>query len=278
MGCSLNRRYTHDRRIIKIIDNRALRKHTHYSARSRRSERVSFARYTRGTAEFRVFKKKRGKKHRRIFSCHEAVFRRIDSIQLQESHIPRATTVGGGNWLVKKEEKRKNLGEKWRKNPRWSGSCGWSSGWRVPDRSRVSFIHAAVTALCSDILPWETSWSWKRRIMSKSGDSSAGTTKNPEHESGYFEDGSDVETIVEEPIVIEERNYGSTCYGLSKDVDDFDMKDFNEPVPDYDDDRGTTRYFPRKCINGCCLIGDINSIKDGFMCVRKRHKFHDRRI
>lgn len=107
MGCSLNRRYTHDRRIIKIIDNRALRKHTHYSARSRRSERVSFARYTRETAEFRVFKKKRGKKHRRIFSCHEAVFRRIDSIQLQESHIPRAATVGGGNWLVKKEEKKR---------------------------------------------------------------------------------------------------------------------------------------------------------------------------
>lgn len=73
--------------------------------------------------------------------------------------------------------------------------------------------------------------------MSKSGDSSAGTTKNPEHESGYFEDGSDVETIVEEPIVIEERNYGSTCYTLSKDIDDFDMRDFNEPAPDYDEDR-----------------------------------------
>ncbi|XP_061934141.1 ribosomal protein S6 kinase alpha-5 isoform X2 [Apis cerana] len=73
--------------------------------------------------------------------------------------------------------------------------------------------------------------------MSKSGDSSAGTTKNPEHESGYFEDGSDVETIVEEPIIIEERNYVSTCYRLSKDIDDFDMRDFNEPVPDYDEDR-----------------------------------------
>lgn len=89
--------------------------------------------------------------------------------------------------------------------------------------------------------------------MSKSGDSSAGTTKNPEHESGYFEDGSDVETIVEEPIIIEERNYVSTCYRLSKDIDDFDMRDFNEPVPDYDEDRGTTRYFPRNCeIYGCC--------------------------
>lgn len=31
------------------------------------------------------------------------------------------------------------------------------------------------------------------------------------------------------------------------------MRDFNEPAPDYDEDRGTTReYFPRKYINGCC--------------------------
>lgn len=106
--------------------------------------------------------------------------------------------------------------------------------------------------------------------MSKSGDSSAGTTKNPEHESGYFEDGSDVETIVEEPIVIEERNYGSTCYTLSKDIDDFDMRDFNEPAPDYDEDRGTTReYFPRKYINGCIVRNcDINSIKDGCVYIR----------
>lgn len=84
--------------------------------------------------------------------------------------------------------------------------------------------------------------------MPKSGGSSTSTMKNPEHESGYFEDGSDVETNVEEAIVAEERKYASTCYGLAKAIHELDVRDSSEPVPDnYQDrlNRGTTRCFPR---------------------------------
>ncbi|XP_043250460.1 ribosomal protein S6 kinase alpha-5-like isoform X1 [Colletes gigas] len=62
------------------------------------------------------------------------------------------------------------------------------------------------------------------------------TMKNPEHESGYFEDGSDVETAVEETIVTEERKYGSASYCLAKAIHSLDVRDSSEPVSDdYED-------------------------------------------
>lgn len=73
---------------------------------------------------------------------------------------------------------------------------------------------------------------------------SAVTMKNPEHESGYFEDGSDLETTVEETIVTEERKYGSACYGLAKAIHSLDVRDSSEPVSDHYEDRfnrGTDR-------------------------------------
>lgn len=268
IGCSLNRRYTHDRRIIKIIDKPSASKtHVVYiQLRSRRSDRASLHARSNNRPCSVFLKKAREKSIGEIIICHRSsrgVSRNRLDPACKKVDVP--TTVGGGNWLVKKRKEGGEKGKKERKksgrrrggDPRWSGSCGWSSGWRSsPDRSFSCLVHSNSCGRVMQwyILPWESSRDCERgRIMSKSGDSSAGTTKNPEHESGYFEDGSDVETIVEEPIVIEERNYGSTCYTLSKDIDDFDMRDFNEPAPDYDEDRGTTReYFPRKYINGCC--------------------------
>ncbi|KOC68480.1 Ribosomal protein S6 kinase alpha-5 [Habropoda laboriosa] len=74
--------------------------------------------------------------------------------------------------------------------------------------------------------------------MLNSGGSSTSTMKNPEHESGYFEDGSDVETNVEEANVITgERKYVSTCYGLTKAIHELDVRDSSEPVPDHYEDR-----------------------------------------
>lgn len=61
--------------------------------------------------------------------------------------------------------------------------------------------------------------------------------KNPEHESGYFEDGSDVEAAVEETIVTEERKYGSACYCLAKAIHSLDVRDSSEPVSDDYEDR-----------------------------------------
>ncbi|XP_014609105.1 PREDICTED: ribosomal protein S6 kinase alpha-5 isoform X1 [Polistes canadensis] len=56
--------------------------------------------------------------------------------------------------------------------------------------------------------------------------------KNPEHESGYFEDGSDgsdVEVNVEETIVDEDRKCGSaSCYGLTKAIHGLDVRDSQE--------------------------------------------------
>ncbi|XP_033329616.2 ribosomal protein S6 kinase alpha-5 isoform X2 [Megalopta genalis] len=66
----------------------------------------------------------------------------------------------------------------------------------------------------------------------------ASTVKNPEHESGYFEDGSDVENIVEEAVVAEETKRGSTCYGLAKAIDGLDVRDSaGEPVSEHFEDR-----------------------------------------
>lgn len=70
---------------------------------------------------------------------------------------------------------------------------------------------------------------------------SPSTMKNPEHESGYFEDGSDVETTVEttveKTIVPEERKHGSACYGLAKAIHSLDVRDSSEPVSDDYEDR-----------------------------------------
>lgn len=49
--------------------------------------------------------------------------------------------------------------------------------------------------------------------------------KNPEHESGYFEDGSDVEIVFEDNIVGDEKKYGSGSYGLSKAIRQLDVTD-----------------------------------------------------
>lgn len=61
--------------------------------------------------------------------------------------------------------------------------------------------------------------------------------KNPEHESGYFEDGSDVETTVEETVVTEEKKFGSACYGLTKAIHGLGVRDSSEPVSDGYEDR-----------------------------------------
>ncbi|KAG7198898.1 hypothetical protein KM043_015719 [Ampulex compressa] len=61
--------------------------------------------------------------------------------------------------------------------------------------------------------------------------------KNPEHESGYFEDGSDVETTVEETIIVEGRKCGSACYGLAKAIHGLDVRDSTEPASSGYEDR-----------------------------------------
>ncbi|CAL7938824.1 unnamed protein product [Xylocopa violacea] len=68
--------------------------------------------------------------------------------------------------------------------------------------------------------------------MLKNRGTSKSAMKNPEHESGYFEDGSDVETNVEEAIIVEERKYATTCYGLTKAIHELGVRDSSEPVPD----------------------------------------------
>ena len=49
--------------------------------------------------------------------------------------------------------------------------------------------------------------------------------KNPEHESGYFEDGSDVEITSEEHPIGEERKWCSGSYGLTKAIHELDVRD-----------------------------------------------------
>ncbi|KAK2582151.1 hypothetical protein KPH14_004511 [Odynerus spinipes] len=65
--------------------------------------------------------------------------------------------------------------------------------------------------------------------------------KNPEHESGYFEDGSDgsdVEANVEEIIIDEERKCGSaSCYGLTKAIHGLDVRDSQEHLANGYEDR-----------------------------------------
>lgn len=79
------------------------------------------------------------------------------------------------------------------------------------------------------------------RAMSKSCDPSTNVMKNPEHESGYFEDGSDIEMTVEETIDVEEEivveEYTETCYGFTKANDDLDVRILDEPVPDHQEDK-----------------------------------------
>lgn len=49
--------------------------------------------------------------------------------------------------------------------------------------------------------------------------------KNPEHESGYFEDGSDVEIASEEHPTGEEKKWCSESYGLTKAINELDVRD-----------------------------------------------------
>jgi hypothetical protein len=75
--------------------------------------------------------------------------------------------------------------------------------------------------------------------MSENCDPLVNVMKNPEHESGYFEDGSDIEIISEtinleeEEIVVEE--YTETCYGFIKD--ELADENLDEPVPDLNEDK-----------------------------------------
>lgn len=79
--------------------------------------------------------------------------------------------------------------------------------------------------------------------------------KNPVHESGFFEDGSDIEMIVEEEtidvgeeVVIEQCT--ETCYGLTEVIDELDDSDLDEPVPDDHEDKSNKGkswfFFQRK--------------------------------
>lgn len=68
--------------------------------------------------------------------------------------------------------------------------------------------------------------------------------KNPEHESGYFEDGSDVEIVYEENINSDDRKCESGTYGLSKAIRQLDVTDSPaspKPVSEKNDDGG--RYL-----------------------------------
>ncbi|KAL2717534.1 ribosomal protein S6 kinase alpha-5-like isoform X1 [Vespula squamosa] len=77
--------------------------------------------------------------------------------------------------------------------------------------------------------------------------------KNPEHESGYFEDGSDgsdVEVNVEETIVDEDRKCGSACYGLTKAIHSLDVRDSHEHLANGYEDRsngGSKQNLRIKC-------------------------------
>lgn len=84
------------------------------------------------------------------------------------------------------------------------------------------------------------------RSMLKSRDSLTSTMKNPEHESGYFEDGSDVEINVEEVVITKEGKCVSGYYGLTRAIHELDVRDSIEPTADHYEDRlnrGTTPDF-----------------------------------
>lgn len=68
-------------------------------------------------------------------------------------------------------------------------------------------------------------------------DSSKSIMKDPEHESGYFEDGSDIEMCAEETVVTEEWDCHASNHGFAKAVHELDAADPSEPVPDHYEDR-----------------------------------------
>lgn len=89
--------------------------------------------------------------------------------------------------------------------------------------------------------------------MSGTCDSSMNVMKNPVHESGFFEDGSDIEMIVEETIDVGEEviieHCTEACYGLSEVIDDLDDSDLDEPVPDDHEDKsnkGKSWFFSKE--------------------------------
>lgn len=104
--------------------------------------------------------------------------------------------------------------------------------------------------------------------MSKISDPSMNVMKNPEHESGYFEDGSDIEMTVEETIDVEEEivieEYTETCYGLTKAIHELDVSNLDEPVPDHHEDKsnkGKAWSFPKKSISTIFIDGFIDLIR-----------------
>lgn len=163
IGCSLNRRYTHDRRIIKIIDKPSASKtHVVYiQLRSRRSDRASLHARSNNRPCSVFLKKAREKSIGEIIICHRSsrgVSRNRLDPACKKVDVP--TTVGGGNWLVKK---RKEGGEKGKKERNLGGEeeeilveADHADDRPVDDRllivhSRVLFIQTVVAALCSDI-------------------------------------------------------------------------------------------------------------------------------
>lgn len=93
--------------------------------------------------------------------------------------------------------------------------------------------------------------------------------KNPEHESGYFEDGSDIEMTIDgdtmdvgEEIVIEE--YTEICYELTKAIHELDVNNLDEPVPDHHEEElniGKAWFFPNKSISAIFIDGVIYLIR-----------------
>lgn len=70
--------------------------------------------------------------------------------------------------------------------------------------------------------------------------------KNPEHESGYFEDCSDVEIVFEENAAGDERKCDSGSYGLSK-LDVTDSPASPEPAEEEQHhDGGSCCYYLHK--------------------------------
>lgn len=102
IGCSLNRRYTHDRRIIKIIDKPSASKtHVVYiQLRSRRSDRASLHARSNKRPCSVFLKKAREKSIGELSSVTEAleVFRGIGSIQLARKSTFRRQLAVGTDW------------------------------------------------------------------------------------------------------------------------------------------------------------------------------------
>lgn len=100
IGCSLNRRYTHDRRIIKIIDKPSASKtHVVYiQLRSRRSDRASLHARSNNRPCSVFLKKAREKSIGEIIICYRSsrgVSRNRLDPACKKVDVP--TTVGGGN-------------------------------------------------------------------------------------------------------------------------------------------------------------------------------------